>query len=175
MLVPHFQQNKANHYYVGVWSVNEGKETNECGNLLFCTCIKRWLNNDETQFKCFTMGRKRTSGVSHNKNSKTYKTTDRQSASSAYNHPSSSSSKITSFFIRTGSQQNEVILFFCLYSNFNFFISLSQEDCQFNITLLTCRISTKRFRDLIVMKSMLYYLLFMNGYSSAACLLKYDW
>ena len=82
--------------------------------------------------------------------------------------------KLQVFFIRTGSQQNEVILFFCLYSNFNFFISLSQEDCQFNITLLTCRISTKRFRDLIVMKSMLYYLLFMNGYSSAACLLKYD-
>ena len=80
--------------------------------------------------------------------------------------------KLQVFFIRTGSQQNEVILLFCLYSNFNFFISLSQEDCQFNITLLNCRISTKRFRDLIVIKSMLYYLLFMNGYSSAACLLK---
>ena len=58
------------------------------------------------------MGRKRTSGVSHNKNSKTYKSTDRQSASTAFNQHASTSASITSFFVKTTSRQEEVIYIF---------------------------------------------------------------
>lgn len=51
------------------------------------------------------MGRKRSSGLSHNKNAKTYKTTDRQSATSSGQNKQPSSADIAKFFTEQGSSK----------------------------------------------------------------------
>ena len=94
------------------------KIKNKIEHRLFCMQKYKIIKN--LLVASFAMGWKRTSGISHNKNAKMYKTTDRQSVLRALNHLPASSLNIANLFIKHSkhseydSHKDKVNLFFYL-------------------------------------------------------------
>ena len=106
------------------------------------------------------MGRKRTSGVSHNKNSKTYKTTERQNPKTTSSHVHQSD--ITSFFSSASSNarhEEEVSKYFFFLSSIKSSNSVMNADLIFTHNSYFCE-TTVQFSAQLISNIFMFLLCF---------------